>query len=137
MKKQRPHEKTRQMNQTIVDLGQKFLIPQNNNPHPIYFDLYAFLVDSIFIYNQLNSDPAKQLLVCPNTYASIRTFGKDHYDEAGQKDILELGIYGKLRIENSPEIRVSSLCNSDSIYLFNEKTVNYSFSRQLNKSIFY
>ncbi len=49
-----------------------------------------------------------------NQYASIRTFGKDFYDEATQREIITTGLYGHLW---TADIHISSRMPSDTVLL--------------------
>jgi len=47
-------------------------------------------------------------------YADIRNFGKTHYDEATQKEVLTTGLFGHLF---TADIHVSSKCPTDTVLL--------------------
>jgi hypothetical protein len=53
-----------------------------------------------------------KIVVHANQYASIRTFGKDFYDEATQREIITTGLYGHLW---TADLHVSSRMDTDVI----------------------
>jgi len=53
-----------------------------------------------------------KIVVHPNQYASIRTFGKDFYDEATTRQIITTGLYGHLW---TADIHVSSRMDTDTV----------------------
>lgn len=55
---------------------------------------------------------AAKVVLHANQYAAIRTFGKDFYDEATQREILTTGLYGHLW---TADIHVSSRMDSNTI----------------------
>ena len=55
---------------------------------------------------------AAKIVLHANQYASIRTFGKDFYDEATQREIITTGLYGHLW---TADIHVSSRMDSNTV----------------------
>jgi len=57
---------------------------------------------------------AAKIVTHANQYASIRTFGKDFYDEATQREIITTGLYGHLW---TADIHVSSRMDSNTVLI--------------------
>jgi hypothetical protein len=55
-----------------------------------------------------------KIVVHPQRYKDIRTWGKDFYDEATQRDILMTGLYGHLY---SADIHVSTMVPKNAVYV--------------------
>lgn len=55
---------------------------------------------------------AAKIVLHANQYAAIRTFGKDFYDEASQREIITTGLYGHLW---TADIHVSSRMDKDTV----------------------
>jgi len=55
---------------------------------------------------------AAKIVLHANQYAAIRTFGKDFYDEATQREIITTGLYGHLW---TADIHVSSRMDKDTV----------------------
>ena len=55
---------------------------------------------------------AAKIVMHANQYAAIRTFGKDFYDEATQREIITTGLYGHLW---TADIHVSSRMDKDTV----------------------
>ena len=55
-----------------------------------------------------------KIVVHPQRYKDIRTWGKEFYDEATQRDILMTGLYGHLY---SADIHVSSMVPKNAVYV--------------------
>jgi len=55
-----------------------------------------------------------KIIVHPQRYKDIRTWGKEFYDEATQRDILMTGLYGHLY---SADIHVSTMVPKNAVYV--------------------
>lgn len=69
-------------------------------------------LNSAFRYIEQHDLVATKIVVHANRYADIRTFGKDFYDEATQREILTTGLYGHLW---TADIHVSSRMDPNTV----------------------
>lgn len=74
--------------------------------------LSTFSLNSAFRYIEQHDLVATKIVVHANRYADIRTFGKDFYDEATQREILTTGLYGHLW---TADIHVSSRMDTNTV----------------------
>lgn len=69
-------------------------------------------LNSAFRYIEQHDLVATKIVAHANRYADIRTFGKDFYDEATQREILTTGLYGHLW---TADIHVSSRMDASTV----------------------
>ena len=71
-------------------------------------------LNSAFRFIEQHDLVATKIVVHANRYADIRTFGKDFYDEATQREILTTGLYGHLW---TADIHVSSRMDPNTVLI--------------------
>lgn len=101
----------------------------------IHLDGIDFFVDAIERYRKNFNAQPDIILIHPNTFAAIRMLGTYYYDEATAREIITEGIHGAFCIDKSPVIKVSSRCEQDAFYLFNNGATGFTYSKEVKKSL--